>query len=149
MDSVSEARFNSVSSIAAAYGLDTALVCALVEQESNWNPWAVRYEPAFFDHYIRPLLNNGTVKTMTEATCRAISWGLMQVMGQVAREMEFIGPFLSELCDTDKGLDMGCRVLKLKLDAAGGDTHNGLQLYNGGGDPNYAAEVMARMSKYQ
>jgi soluble lytic murein transglycosylase-like protein len=28
-------------------GLEPALVCAVVEQESNWNPWAIRYEPRF------------------------------------------------------------------------------------------------------
>ena len=32
---------------AGAEGLDAALVCAVVEQESGWNPWAMRYEPAF------------------------------------------------------------------------------------------------------
>jgi soluble lytic murein transglycosylase-like protein len=30
---------------AAAQSLDPALVCAVVEQESAWNPWAMRYEP--------------------------------------------------------------------------------------------------------
>jgi soluble lytic murein transglycosylase-like protein len=33
---------------ASAQSLDAALVCAVVEQESGWNPWAMRYEPAFF-----------------------------------------------------------------------------------------------------
>jgi len=27
---------------AEAEGLDAALVCAVVEQESGWNPWAMR-----------------------------------------------------------------------------------------------------------
>ncbi|PYV72926.1 MAG: hypothetical protein DMG96_24730, partial [Acidobacteria bacterium] len=30
---------------ACAQSLDPALVCAVVEQESGWNPWAMRYEP--------------------------------------------------------------------------------------------------------
>jgi soluble lytic murein transglycosylase-like protein len=34
--------------VAAAQSLDPGLVCAVVEQESGWNPWAMRYEPAFF-----------------------------------------------------------------------------------------------------
>lgn len=37
---------------AASQSLDPALVCAVVEQESNWNPWAMRYEPAFFSKYV-------------------------------------------------------------------------------------------------
>jgi hypothetical protein len=40
---------------AEAEGLDTALVCAVVEQESGWNPWAMRYEPGFFAKYVAPL----------------------------------------------------------------------------------------------
>ena len=28
---------------------------AVVEQESGWNPWAMRYEPAFFSKYVAPL----------------------------------------------------------------------------------------------
>ena|SRR5438552_9482263 len=148
MEPLNASRWQLASPYAAKYGLDPALVCALVEQESSWNRWSVRYEPAFFSRYIKPLVDAGTVRP-TEAVCRATSWGLCQVLGQVARENGFEGFFLSELCDTDTGLDIGCRVLKLKLAAAGNDTHNGLQLYNGGGAPNYAAEVLARMSHYQ
>src|SRR5207249_9515068 len=36
---------------ALADSLDPALVCAVVEQESSWNPWAMRYEPLFFTKY--------------------------------------------------------------------------------------------------
>jgi soluble lytic murein transglycosylase-like protein len=40
---------------AAAQSLDPALVCAIVEQESAWNPWAMRYEPLFFAKYVASL----------------------------------------------------------------------------------------------
>jgi hypothetical protein len=36
--------------IASAHGLDPALVCAVVEQESAWDAHAIRYEPAFRAH---------------------------------------------------------------------------------------------------
>ncbi len=39
---------------ADAEGLDSAVVCAVVEQESGWNPWAMRYEPHFFAKYVAP-----------------------------------------------------------------------------------------------
>jgi hypothetical protein len=35
----------------AAQSLDPALVCAVIEQESAWNAWAIRYEPMFFAKY--------------------------------------------------------------------------------------------------
>jgi hypothetical protein len=59
-------------SIAAAHGLEPALVCAVIEQESAWNPWAVRYEPAFLSRYVAPLYTAGKFSA-TEAYTRSIS----------------------------------------------------------------------------
>ena len=42
-------------SIAAQRSLDPALVCAVVEQESSWDTFAIRYEPAFRTRYVVPL----------------------------------------------------------------------------------------------
>ena len=64
---------------ATAQSLDPALVCAVVEQESAWNPWAVGYEPAFFSKYVAPLYTNNKIAA-TEAYARGFSWGLMQVI---------------------------------------------------------------------
>jgi soluble lytic murein transglycosylase-like protein len=132
---------------AAAYSLDPALACAVIEQESSWNPWAIRYEPAFFGKYVAPLYTNNKV-TASEAYARGFSWGLMQVMGQVAREAGFDGPFLSALCDPEQGLAVGCRVLRKKLDAMAGDAPRALLAWNGGGNPSYAAQVLARRPHY-
>jgi soluble lytic murein transglycosylase-like protein len=128
---------------AASQSLDPSLVCAVVEQESAWNPWAMRYEPAFFSKYVAPLYTNNKISA-SEAYARGFSWGLMQVMGQVARETDFDAPFLSALCDPEQGLAVGCKILRRKLDAASGDTTRGLLAWNGGGNPNYAAQVLAR-----
>ena len=53
-------------SIAAAHALDPALVCAVIEQESAWHQWAVRYEPSFLSRYIAPLYTAGKLSA-TEA----------------------------------------------------------------------------------
>ncbi|HEX4379311.1 MAG TPA: lytic transglycosylase domain-containing protein [Candidatus Acidoferrum sp.] len=132
---------------AAAQSLDPALVCAVVEQESGWNTWAIRYEPAFFTKYVAPLYTNNKI-TGTEAWARGFSWGLMQVMGQVARESGFDGSFLSALCDPENGLAVGCKVLRKKLDAARGDTTQALLAWNGGSNAAYPAQVLARKSRY-
>lgn len=131
-------------SIAAAHGLDPALVCAVVEQESAWDAHAIRYEPAFRARYVAPL-----ELPPTEEIARSISWGLMQVMGQVAREHGFQRPFLSALGDPSAGLTFGCIVFSVKLAAAGRTVPRGLALWNGGGNPDYAIQVLARMPRYR
>ena len=141
--STNDARLALSGKYAAKYGLDVAIVAAVAEQESGWNPWATRYEPDFFTRYLMPL----GLKDPTEAHARAFSWGLMQIMGQVARENGFNGRFLSELCDPDVGMDLGCRKLKQCF-----SMHNSpeasLLAYNGGGNQFYPKQVLARVSSY-
>jgi len=132
---------------ATVQSLEPALVCSIVEQESAWNPWAMRYEPAFFTKYVAPLYTNNKVSA-TEAYARGFSWGLMQVMGQVARENGFDAPFLSALCDPEQCLAIGCKVLRKKFDSMAGDTTRALQAWNGGANPTYAAQVLARRAHY-
>lgn len=132
---------------AAAQSLEPALVCAIVEQESAWNPWAMRYEPAFFSKYVAPLYTNNKI-TATEAYARGFSWGLMQVMGQVARESGFDAQFLSALCDPEQALAVGCKVLRKKFDAASGDTTRALLVWNGGTNALYPVQVLARRAHY-
>ena len=132
---------------AAAQSLDPVLVCSVIEQESGWNPWAMRYEPLFFNRYVASLYTNNKISA-SEAYARGFSWGLMQVMGQVARENGFDAPFLSALCDPEQGLAIGCKVLKKKLDAAAGDATRALLAWNGGGNSTYAAQVLARRPHY-
>jgi soluble lytic murein transglycosylase-like protein len=136
------------ATVALRFKLDPALVCAICEQESGWNPWAIRYEPLFMTKYVAPLYTNNKISA-TEAYTRSFSWGLMQVMGQVAREQGVTVPFLSQLCDPEAGLSIGCQVFSHKLEKAGGDVHLALQAWNGGGNANYDVEVLARLSRYR
>lgn len=107
-----------IEKFAAAHGLSPALVIAIVEVESGGNPWAARHEPAFFRNYVE----NARIKAVspcsidTEKRLRATSFGLMQVMGQTARELGFDKPFLTALCDPATGLEYGCRYLKKQVD---------------------------------
>ena len=134
---------------AATYGLWPELACAIVEQESSWNPWALRFEPAFYEKYVAPQVARGAVADVTEARARAFSWGLMQVMGQVAREHGFNEASLAALCDPAAALEIGCRVFAAKLAAADGNVTRALLLWNGAGNRDYPAEVMARVDHYK
>jgi len=131
---------------AAKYGLTPSLVCAIVERESEWNPWAIRYEPAFFNKYVLPAYSNNKY-SITEAKSRSISWGLMQVMGEEAREFGFTGD-LSSLCNPFMVLEVGCQIFAHKLKVNEGNVSKALQAWNGGANPRYADEVLALESHY-
>lgn len=128
---------------AAAANVNAALVCAVCEQESAWDPWASRFEPTFYERYIVNL----KLGSATEAYSRAFSWGLMQIMGETAREDGYHGPFPA-LCDPQTGLDMGIEHLRRMLVRSGGNMPIALNLWNGGADHEYAAQVLARVPKY-
>lgn len=129
---------------AEKYGLDKALVCAVCHHESgNWNQWAVRYEPAFYERYIKDMK-----LSPTEKTCRAQSYSLMQVMGQVAREFGFSGDYLTELLDPETNLKYGCLKLKQCMDRENQDVRNSLLRYNGGNDPKYPDKVLRHIPLY-
>ncbi|MGA8220599.1 MAG: lytic transglycosylase domain-containing protein [Candidatus Acidiferrales bacterium] len=144
MNSISPELIALALSSAQQYSLDSALVCAVIEQESAWDTYAVRYEPAFRSRYVAPL-----GLPATEEISRSISWGLMQVMGQVAREHGFSGKSLAALCNPASGLSIGCAVLAAKMAAGGEDLSRALELWNGGANSDYAAEVLARVARYR
>lgn len=89
------------------------LVQALIDIESSGNPYAIRFEP----HFYKELLNK-SIQTFssdctvdTERVMRATSWGLMQIMGETARNLGFDNKFLSELIEPGINLKYGCLYL--------------------------------------
>jgi soluble lytic murein transglycosylase-like protein len=137
-------RLAFVTPHALKYGLDPKIVAAVCEQESSWNPSAVRFEPAFESRYIKPALPAApTTRELTEA----MSFGLMQVMGEVAIEFGWNGKFLTELCDPDVGVLYGCRKLQ-KCFSIHHDNDTSLLAYNGGSNKAYDSEVLAHVTHY-
>src|ERR1700733_13115927 len=124
------ARLALVTPIAMKFGLQPSLVAAVCEQESDWEPGAVRFEPAFLRHYIAPL-----ALPPLEGLDRAASWGLMQIMGQVAREFGFDGN-LNTLRTPELGVLYGCRKLQKCFDVHR-DNDTSLLAYNGAGNSHY------------
>lgn len=147
-----------VRDAAQRHRLPPAVVCGLVETESKWNPWAARYEPAFFTRYIDKSAMHIIVREFcrkadffvnfdTELRERAFSKGLGQLMGQTARELGYIGP-LSRLYEPHINITWCCKLLKRNLDKCTGDMTKALLKYNGGADPTYAERVLARTVQY-
>lgn len=98
---------------AKRHNLPPNLVYAIIQAESGGNPWAIRYEPAFYSRYVidNPPKGRGTCSDDTESRMQAASWGLMQIMGATARNAGFNGVFLSELCDPKVGIEWSCKHL--------------------------------------
>ena len=127
-----------IESAASSHGLPSRLVRAVVGVESGGNTWSFRFEPAFYERYVRP---DKTIRAVapcsldTERQARATSWGLMQVMGATARGLGFDRSFLSELADPALGLEYGCRLLARLRDRHKGSMGWGgaVAAYNAGG----------------
>ena len=105
MASSTSAIEQAIIAIAPQYSLPPNLVRAICEVESSFNPWAWRFEPQY-----KYLVGDRLTMTTTERMGQMCSWGLMQVMGGVAREAGYRDAF-PNLCDPDVGLNYGCKHL--------------------------------------
>jgi soluble lytic murein transglycosylase-like protein len=119
-------------SLCAASGVDGDLVCAIIAVESDWNPWVVRYESAYryLENPPEWAMRTG-VTSDTETMLQKSSFGLMQVMGGVARQYGY-DKILTELLTPEDGLKIGIRHLKSKIDAYPGIEKNIIAAYNAG-----------------
>ena len=95
-----------ITSAASRRSLPWELVYAICQVESSLNPSAIRHEPRY-----RWLVGDNETMSPTERQDQMTSWGLMQVMGAVARELGHTGP-LSDLLDPPTGLFYGCLHLR-------------------------------------
>jgi soluble lytic murein transglycosylase-like protein len=125
-----------VRSAAAQYrgGLGLHVVLAVIWKESNFNTWAIRFEPNYKWLYQPGDFAQRLGLTLTTETVQQkTSWGAMQVMGAVARELGFFGKYLSVLCIPEIGTKYGCLYLNNLLKKYDGDISAVLAAYNGGG----------------
>lgn len=126
-----------IVTMAASYQLPKDLVRAMVLHESAGGiTHAVRYEPDFYERYLKgktPNFRPEHCSWETERVGRATSWGLMQIMGETARVIGFRGWF-PELCVPAAGLEWGCRCLRRLADRylAEGGWPTVMRAYNGG-----------------
>jgi len=142
----------AIEQVAPGHGLEPDLVEAVVLTESSGNPFANKPETRY--PYV---MNVRTWKPFRQLTpderiaasapvdfptlaghrdqewqAQRTSWGLMQIMGAVAREHGFRGPYLVELVDVVANLQIGCRHLAGFLAWTKGDVDKALRAYNGG-----------------
>lgn len=161
---------------ARAAGISPNLVKAIVVIESGGNPFAWNPEPRY-----RYLVDARTGKPFRPITLaerasefppgdfhalggdadqewwgQQASWGLMQIMGALAREQGFAGPYLPELTDPAINLALGCKVLHALILWANRDTAKAVAGYNAGrggwhsaAGQAYAAKVLSTLHEIE
>lgn len=87
-----------------------ALVLGIIETESGGNPCAARYEQNY-RWTIPSARRPGNCTQNTETVMQKTSWGLMQVMGAVAREYGYSG-WLNSLTDPETNITVGVTHLE-------------------------------------
>lgn len=120
-----------IAAASARHSLPQALVAAIVTVESSGQRYAYKPEPAY--RYFWDVLRRGPFRRLSAADlvaeCAPVdfpclaghrdqewwaqqaSWGLMQIMGAVARERGCMVPYLPELTDPAINLEFGCAHL--------------------------------------
>jgi hypothetical protein len=122
---------STIEKHAIEIGLDSVLVLAIATVESAQNTWPCRFEPGwkyFFEVEKWAKLLGQTFET--EKMQQATSWGAMQIMGTVARELGFKG-YIPMLCLPDVGIRYGCLKLRNLLDKYS-DLTDAIASYNAG-----------------
>jgi soluble lytic murein transglycosylase-like protein len=137
------------------HGLREDIVMAICAVESNYDTYAMRYELHWRYHFnVEYYASINKITKDTEHQLQSFSYGVMQVMGSVARELGFQGP-LVKVCVPDIGIDLGCKKLKQQLVRYDGEYDKAISAYNQGtayrelnGDfrnQNYVNKVMEKV----
>ena len=118
-----------IGEVASTYRLPAVTLEAMVLVESSDDPYAFRYEPEFFHHYVR---YNDQAKGFRYGPLAACSYGLLQVMLETALEAGFDGQ-PQELFSPRVGLAWGAKHLAaLYWGWADADIDRAVAAYNGG-----------------
>lgn len=151
--SLSDALMDLARGECRAQGVSLPLILGIIHTESSGDPWAYNPEPKW--KYMwdcrkkRPFRATTRLEECSEYPPddffamdpsvdpdaewwgQQASWGLMQVMGAVAREMGFSGHYLTQLCDPEVNLRIGCAKV-VRLLKTWGDPEMAACAYNRG-----------------
>lgn len=117
-----------IDQTATAYHLPSGLLEAQVAVESSGDPLACRFEPRYFDLYLR---KNLSAKSRAYGPLGAISYGLLQILLETAMEIGFTGR-PEDLFVPITGLTWGAKYLASLLPKVNDDYPSALAAYNAG-----------------
>jgi len=137
------------------YKLRPDIVGGLIMQESSAMPLATRFEPGFKRKYLDGkrlgyfIPDSTRVPLEYEVLQRATSFGLCQIIGEVARQYGIRSTWLTIIYEPSVNIELCCRILSRNL----GDMRDeaayrkALLRYNGGGDPEYPDKIFKRIER--
>ncbi len=130
---------SEITIAAIRHHLPPALIAGVIQEESRFALWATRHEPRYQrNRRVRNAAlswihsHAGGPNSATELDDRARSYGLMQVMGETAREQGFAAPYLAELYLPENAIEHGARLLAKLLARYPHDTLAAISAYNQG-----------------
>ena len=111
---------DSINKYSEFYEIPTSLIKAIIKKESDFNPYAVRVEKGFWTRYFVGIKNT-ILQTKNKRDDYwlqypdfiSASFGLMQIMLPVAIELDFNFQYPTELCDSEKNIELGCKKLSI------------------------------------
>jgi soluble lytic murein transglycosylase-like protein len=130
---------DEIEHAAKEHALPASLIAAVIQEESRFDAWATRAEPRYLrSQKVRCLAARFArahrlgPSAFTELVDRSRSYGLMQIMGETAREQGFDRPFLAELYIPTNAISHGAMLLKRLLNRYHNDTLSAISAYNQG-----------------
>lgn len=104
-----------IECLADFYKVDKNLAVAIASVESKFDAWAARFEPKW-KYFVTPEKYSRSlgITLQTETMFQQTSWGLMQVMGSVMRELGY-QDHLNSGAAIEVGARYGCAKLKTLL----------------------------------
>lgn len=104
----------TIEKMASLYQVDPRWIKAIITQESQWHPFAVRYESGYTYLFQPERFVSGLNSIATEVNTQKMSFGLGQVMGALAREQGHRGLMCELLVPEVNIRHMAIRLLALK-----------------------------------
>jgi soluble lytic murein transglycosylase-like protein len=130
---------HEIESAGMQYALPAPLIAAVIQEESRFEIFATRHEPRYMrNKYVRRAAVrfsqrlHGLPSAATELADRSRSIGLMQVMGETAREQGFDARYLAGLYLPANAIAQGAKLLRALIDRYHGDTLSAISAYNQG-----------------
>lgn len=120
-----------VKTVAEVHSIEIHFIFALIEAESNWDQWAVKYEPGYRWAVKNPDLNGFKCSKDTIDGMQSFSYGLCQIMGSHFYEFGYKG-FCTQLLEPNLNIEIACKLLKWLKEKWGDNPASLYAAYNAG-----------------